>query len=49
MLGDDLETLAVGNREMKRVGERKRESSTTMLVEVGPQVTQYKEARRRKG
>ena len=49
MLADDLETLAVGNREMRRVGERRRESSRTMLAEVGSQVTQYKEVRRRRG
>ena len=49
MLADDLEILAVENREMRTVGERRRESSRTMLAEVGSQVTQYKEVRRRRG
>ena len=49
MLVDDLETLAVGSREMKTEEERRRESSRTMLAEVGSQVTQYKEVRRRRG
>ena len=49
MLRDDLEMLAVGNREMRRAEERRREDSMTMLAEVDPQVTQYRGVQRRRG
>ncbi len=49
MLGDDLEMLAEGNKETRRAEERRRESSMTMLAVVGPQVTRYMGARRRRG
>ncbi len=39
----------MGNREMRRVEERRRGSLTMMLAEVVPQATQYRGARRRRG